>query len=108
MLAAERDDQFGNNRQEVQGLLSQDNVFAALPMATNLFSGAQLLVEEGIPTFGWDIQEEYGSENNTPGPPNLFGAAGSFICFTCANSSAIRLVADARSSARTSVSSGTA
>ena len=62
-------------------------MFAALPMATNLFSGAQLLVEEGIPTFGWDIQEEYGSENNTPGPPNLFGAAGSFICFTCANSS---------------------
>ena len=41
VLAAERDDQFSNNRQEVQGLLSQDNVFAALPMATNLFSGAR-------------------------------------------------------------------
>jgi branched-chain amino acid transport system substrate-binding protein len=92
VLASKRDDQFSNNRQEVQGLLSQDNVFAALPMATNLFAGAQLLVEEGVPTFGWDIQEEYGSESNTPGPPNLFGSAGSFICFTCANASAFVFV----------------
>src|SRR5262249_48642059 len=73
---------FSNNRQEVQGLLG-DNVFAAVPMATNLFSGAQLLVDAKIPTFGWDIQCEFGCESNTPGPPNLFGAAGSFICFTC-------------------------
>jgi hypothetical protein len=87
VLASKRDDQFSKNRQEVQGLLT-DDVFAALPMATNLFSGAQLLVDEGVPTFGWDIQEEFGSEKNTPGPPNLFGAAGSFICFTCANQSA--------------------
>src|SRR5262249_50552280 len=71
-----------NNRQEIQGLLG-DNVFAALPMATNLFSGAQLLVDAKIPTFGWDIQCEFGCEENTPGPPNLFGSAGSFICFTC-------------------------
>jgi ABC-type branched-subunit amino acid transport system substrate-binding protein len=87
VLASKRDDQFSKNRQEVQGLLSEDDVFAALPMATNLFSGAQLLVDGGVPTFGWDIQAEFGSEKNKPGPPNLFGAAGSFICFTCANAS---------------------
>jgi branched-chain amino acid transport system substrate-binding protein len=83
VLASERDDQLSNNRQEVEGLLSQDDVFAALPMATTLFTGAQLLEDAGIPVFGWDIQDEWGSENNTPGPPNFFAAGGSFLCFTC-------------------------
>ncbi len=67
-----------------RALISQDDVFAALPIAVQLFTGADLLAEEGIPTFGWDINEEWGSENNKPGPPNFFGGAGSFICFTCA------------------------
>jgi len=83
VLASKRDDQLANNRQEVEGLLSQDDVFAALPMATNLFSGAQLLEDEGIPVFGWNIQEEWGSEKNAPGPPNFFAAAGSFNCISC-------------------------
>jgi hypothetical protein len=52
-----------------------------LPVASDLFTGVDLLVKEGIPTFGWDIQAEWGSEDNSPGPPNLFGAAGSFINF---------------------------
>ena len=84
VLSSERDDQLGKNREEAQALVSQDDVFAALPLATSLFTGAQVYVDEGIPTFGWDINAEFGSENNTPGPPNLFGAQGSFICFTCA------------------------
>ncbi|MEX2257056.1 MAG: ABC transporter substrate-binding protein [Acidimicrobiia bacterium] len=83
VLDSKRDDMLANNRAEVQGLLTQDDVFAALPIAVQLFSGAQLLADEGIPTFGWLINEEWGSENNTPGPPNLFGQTGSFICFTC-------------------------
>jgi branched-chain amino acid transport system substrate-binding protein len=83
VLSSKRDDALANNRQEVQGLLD-DNVFAALPMATTLFTGADLLVSNGVPTFGWDIQAEWGSENNNPGPPNLFGAAGSFINFSSA------------------------
>jgi branched-chain amino acid transport system substrate-binding protein len=86
-LASKRDDALANNRQEVQGLLSEDNVFAALPVAVNLFTGADLLAEEGIPTFGWNINAEWGSENNSPGPPNFFGQIGSFICFTCAQPS---------------------
>jgi hypothetical protein len=77
-LASKRDDALVNNRQEVQGLLD-DGVFAALPIATGLFSGAELLADEGIPTFGWLINGEWGSEDLNPGPPNLFGQVGSFL-----------------------------
>ncbi len=84
VLASERDDQLGKNREEAQALLAQDDVFAALPLATSLFTGAEVYAEDGIPAFGWQINAEWGSENNTPGPENLFGAAGSFNCFTCA------------------------
>ncbi|HMG27528.1 MAG TPA: ABC transporter substrate-binding protein [Acidimicrobiia bacterium] len=78
VLASKRDDVLANNRQEVQGLLD-DNVFAALPIATSLFSGAELLVSQGIPTFGWLINGEWGSEDANPGPSNLFGQSGSFL-----------------------------
>jgi branched-chain amino acid transport system substrate-binding protein len=61
---------------------------ACSPKTTCSRRCAQLLVDGGVPTFGWDIQAEFGSEKNKPGPPNLFGAAGSYICFTCANASA--------------------
>jgi branched-chain amino acid transport system substrate-binding protein len=82
VLAAKRDDALGNNKEQVQGLISSDNVFAVLPVAVDLFSGADLLSSQKIPTFGWDIQAEWGSEANNPGPPNFFGSAGSFINFT--------------------------
>jgi branched-chain amino acid transport system substrate-binding protein len=84
VLSSKRDDALANNKQEVQGLVSQDDVFAALPVSVDLFSGAPLLVDGKIPTFGVDIQSEWGSEENTPGPPNFFGQFGSFICFDCA------------------------
>jgi branched-chain amino acid transport system substrate-binding protein len=83
VLAEERDDGFSNNRQEVQALLDS-NVFAALPMATVLFTGSELLAQSGIPTFGWNINAEFGSEQGA-GPPNFFGEKGSFLCFTCPN-----------------------
>ncbi len=83
-LSSKRDDQVGMNRQEVQGLISEDNVFAVLPVATLLFTGADLLGQSGIPTFGWNINAEWGSEQ-APGPPNLFGEKGSYLCFTCAS-----------------------
>ncbi|MFL6242960.1 MAG: hypothetical protein ACJ73V_08045, partial [Acidimicrobiia bacterium] len=46
-LSSKRDDQVGMNRQEVQGLISEDNVFAVLPVATLLFTGAELLGQSG-------------------------------------------------------------
>jgi branched-chain amino acid transport system substrate-binding protein len=81
-LTSQRDDQVAMNRQEVQALLSEDDVFAALPIAVLLFSGADLLARAGVPTFGWNINAEWGSEQ-APGPPNLFGEKGSYLCFTC-------------------------
>ena len=84
VLSSKRDDQLGKNREQAQALVEEDDVFAALPLATSLFTGAQVYEEAGIPTFGWQINAEWGSEENTPGAPNLFGAAGSFNCFTCA------------------------
>jgi len=84
VLAAQRDDKLANNKAEVQGLLTQDNVFAVLPIATLLFTGADLLVQEQVPTFGWNINAEW---SGTPADPraNLFGQAGSYLCFTCAS-----------------------
>jgi branched-chain amino acid transport system substrate-binding protein len=81
-LTSQRDDGIAMNRQEVQALLSEDDVFAALPIAVLLFSGADLLAQAGVPTFGWNINAEWGSEQ-APGPPNLFGEKGSYLCFTC-------------------------
>ena len=83
-LVSKRDDQVVMNRQEVIGLISEDNVFAALPVSVFLFAGADLLAEAGMPTFGWNVNTEWGSEH-APGPPNLFGEKGSFLCFTCQN-----------------------
>src|SRR6266540_383812 len=84
-LSSERDDQVGMNQQEAQALLSEDNVFAVLPVATLVFTGAQTLAQSGVPTFGWNINAEWGSEQGA-GAPNMFGEKGSFLCFTCSGS----------------------
>jgi hypothetical protein len=81
-LVSERDDQVASNRLEVRALLSEDNVFAVLPVAVVLFTGSDLLAQAGVPTFGLNINAEWGSEH-APGPPNLFGEKGSFLCLTC-------------------------
>jgi branched-chain amino acid transport system substrate-binding protein len=80
VIASKRDDNLANNRSEVQGLITQDSVFAALPMAALLFQGADLLVREQIPTFGWTINAEWSSTPADP-RPNLFGQAGSYLGF---------------------------
>jgi ABC-type branched-subunit amino acid transport system substrate-binding protein len=75
-LTAQEDDNTGfENREDVQNLLTQD-IFAVLPVATLDFSGAELLVDANMPTFGWNIQEEYNLHDN------LFGTRG-FLCITC-------------------------
>lgn len=76
-LVAERDDQVANNQQQVQALISQDKVFAILPVATLLFTGADVAAASGTPTFGWTINPEWA------GPPNLFGDRGGELCFNC-------------------------
>ena len=64
-LTSERDDQTGANDTQAKALLSQDNVYAAF-IATELFSGAPTLQAALIPTFGWNINAEWG------GPKNFF------------------------------------
>jgi ABC-type branched-subunit amino acid transport system substrate-binding protein len=72
------DDQLSKNQQEAQAILAQDNVFAVLPVATLVFTGAADLADAGVPTFGWNINPEW------QGPLNLFGEKGSSLCLTCA------------------------
>jgi branched-chain amino acid transport system substrate-binding protein len=82
VLAARHDDQLANNDAAVQALLTQDDVFAVLPVASLLFAGADELVQANVPTFGWIINPEW---QGTPDDPraNLFGQYGSFLCFGC-------------------------
>jgi ABC-type branched-subunit amino acid transport system substrate-binding protein len=76
-LVAERDDQVANNRQQVQALLDEDDVFAVLPVATIFsFSGADVVEEQGVPTFGWNINDEWKDKLNA------FGNEG-VLCFGC-------------------------
>jgi ABC-type branched-subunit amino acid transport system substrate-binding protein len=79
VLVAERDDQSqaSRNVQQVRALVEEDNVFAVLPVVTQIFAGAQYLVDAGVPTFGWNINAEWSAG------PNLFGEKGSFLCFDC-------------------------
>jgi ABC-type branched-subunit amino acid transport system substrate-binding protein len=71
VLVKRHDDQLTQNKREVEAIIDQDNVFAVLPIATIFsFSGASLLAQNNIPTFGWNINDEW------TGPPNLFGHTG--------------------------------
>jgi branched-chain amino acid transport system substrate-binding protein len=78
-LVAERDDQSqaSRNIQQVRALVEEDKVFAVLPVVSQIFAGAQYLADQGVPTFGWDINAEWALG------PNLFGEKGSFLCFDC-------------------------
>jgi branched-chain amino acid transport system substrate-binding protein len=82
VLAAKRDDKVANNKAEVEGLLTSDNVFAVLPIATLLFTGADTLVSQNVPTFGWTINPEWEGSAEVP-KKNMFGQSGSFLCFDC-------------------------
>ena len=44
------------------------------------FSGAQTLVDENIPTFGWNINDEF------TGHPNMFGSNYGALCLGCVGS----------------------
>jgi hypothetical protein len=77
VITADRDDQFGQNRQTVQQSLAQDNAFATFS-ATTLFTGAPLLARAKQPVFMWNINPEFS------GNPTFFANEGA-LCFTCAS-----------------------
>jgi ABC-type branched-subunit amino acid transport system substrate-binding protein len=72
-LTSKRDDNTGNNANQVNALLAQDNVYAAF-IAVQLFTGANALADAGIPTFGWNINAEWA------GPKNFYPNVAP-ICF---------------------------
>jgi ABC-type branched-subunit amino acid transport system substrate-binding protein len=74
-VAYKGDDQLGSNQREAQALVQQ-GVFAALPIAVLLFQGADILANAKIPTFGWNIQDEW------IGPENFFEQEGA-LCIDC-------------------------
>jgi len=77
VLSQKLDDQLGQNQAQVEQLL-QDNVFSVIPVSVLLFSGAQTLVDQNIPTFGWAINGEW---QGTAAEPrlNMFGESGSYL-----------------------------
>ena len=75
-VVAKRDDQLANGKSEAEGLLAQDNPFAALPVAELLFTASDVLAKANIPTFGWNVNKEW------TGPPNFFEQEGA-LCFDC-------------------------
>ena len=77
VIGADRDDQFGQNRQTVQQSLAQDKAFATFS-ATTLFTGADLLARAKQPVFMWNINPEFS------GHPTFFANDGA-LCFTCAS-----------------------
>jgi ABC-type branched-subunit amino acid transport system substrate-binding protein len=76
VVGADRDDQFGQNRQTVQQSLAQDNAFATF-LATALFTGADLLARAKQPLFMWNINPEFA------GHPTFFANEGA-LCIKCA------------------------
>ena len=77
-LVSERDDQIAQNQKEVEALLSQDNVFAALPMVTIFdFSGAKALGDQQVPTFGWNLNADWTDQ------PTFFGTNNGALCLGC-------------------------
>jgi len=80
-LVNQYDDQTrdSKNIQAVRSCVEDDKAFAVAPMVTQTFAGAKYLVDNGVPTFGWNIQDQWELG------PNLFGEKGSNLCMTCPN-----------------------
>ena len=80
-LVGKYDDQTrdSKNISAVRACVEDDKAFAVAPMVTQTFAGAKYLVDEGVPTFGWNIQSQWSLG------PNLFAEKGSYLCFDCPN-----------------------
>jgi ABC-type branched-subunit amino acid transport system substrate-binding protein len=61
--------------QQARTLVSQDHVFAVVGVGTAVFSAAQYLVQQNVPTFGYAISPSWSTGDS------LFGAEGSYVDF---------------------------
>jgi ABC-type branched-subunit amino acid transport system substrate-binding protein len=84
-ITEKRDDAVSNNKAEADALIADQNIFAILPVASLLFTGGNDIAKSGVPTFGWNINNEW---SGTPADPrlNMFGQTGSFRDITAAKS----------------------
>ena len=63
VLANRRDDQLFMNQPESLAMVEEDDSLAAF-VATLLFFGADTLNDAGVPTFGWNIHNEFADRRN--------------------------------------------
>ena len=63
MLATKRDDQLFQNLPQSLAMVEEDDSLAAF-VATLLFFGADTLNDAGVPTFGWNIHNEFADRRN--------------------------------------------
>ena len=66
VLANKRDDQLGANQAQALAMVEEDDSLAAF-VATLIFSGADTLNDAGVPTFGWNIHNEFADRRNIVG-----------------------------------------
>src|SRR2546423_4433830 len=64
------------NVSQARALVTQDNVFAVVGVATPQFPAGKYLAQNNIPTFGWNVNPEWSAG------PSLFGEKGSYLNFT--------------------------
>jgi branched-chain amino acid transport system substrate-binding protein len=78
VMVAKLDDQTNPTRDiaQAQALDQQYKVFAILGVATPLFPAGTWLGQNNVPTFGWNVNQEWATY------PSLFGEKGSHIDFT--------------------------
>jgi ABC-type branched-subunit amino acid transport system substrate-binding protein len=77
VLAEQRDDQLGLNQQEAQAMVAEDDSLGAFVATLDpTFSGADVLNDAAIPTFGWNINTKFADR------PNIFGHQGA-LCLGC-------------------------
>ena len=65
-----------NDEDQARNLVESDHVFAVVGVGTPFFTGSQFLAQEGTPTFGYVVTQDW---NNSP---NLFGAYGSYLDYS--------------------------
>ncbi len=63
VLANKRDDQLFMNQPQSLAMVEEDDSLAAF-VATLLFFGADILNDAGVPTFGWNIHNEFADRRN--------------------------------------------
>ncbi|MBM3658346.1 MAG: ABC transporter substrate-binding protein [Actinobacteria bacterium] len=75
-MVAVLDDQTRDSKNllAARSLVEEKDVFAVI-MSTQTFASAKYLADKGVPTFGWNIQDDWSTG------PNLFGDKGSWLCF---------------------------